>query len=447
MVLVANSLKKWGIKLINVLFAKFEPLNANNMFLKSITLHNFKCLSDIELSFEKNKASNRRWTLILGENGTGKSNLLKAIALVTSGSNALGELLGDTDSWIRLNTSGCTISAILETKKGEERVISLQINRGDNLSKIISNNRESLHLIDEAIENAERNYFIVAYGASRRLNSEIFSSAENSRRGGRTVNVRNLFDGSFPLNPLTSWVIELDYRSGAEGIKIVKEALDDFLPGTKFHSIDKEKKQVLFETQDGIVPLEQLSDGYQNMAAWIGDLLYRVTETFKEYKKPLEARGLLLIDEIDLHLHPNWQRKLYDFIGSKLPNFQVVATTHSPLTAQQTGEGELFALKRDDNMIKLIPFIGSPKALLINQLLMTPVFGLETDESYEVQKAKAEYEQLKAKESLLTGTEKEQLKAVKIKLKNSLPKRSLPGISEKEFALLQKIESQLNIKD
>ncbi len=98
-------------------------------------------------------------------------------------------------------------------------------------------------------------------------------------------------------------------------------------------------------------------------------------------------------------------------------------------------------------MIKLIPFIGSPKALLINQLLMTPVFGLETDESYEVQKAKAEYEQLKAKESLLTGTEKEQLKAVKIKLKNSLPKRSLPGISEKEFALLQKIESQLNIKD
>ena len=289
MVLVAKSLKKWGIKRINVLFAKLEPLNANNMFLKSITLHNFKCLSDIELSFEKNKVSNRRWTLVLGENGTGKSNLLKAIALVTSGSNALGELLGDTDSWIRLNTSGCTISAILETKKGEERVISLQINRGDNLSKIISNNRESLHLIDEAIENAERNYFIVAYGASRRLNSEIFSSVENNRRGGRTVNVRNLFDGSFPLNPLTSWVIELDYRSGAEGIKIVKEALDDFLPGTKFHSIDKEKKQVLFETQDGIVPLEQLSDGYQNMAAWIGDLLYRVTETFKEYKKPFQG--------------------------------------------------------------------------------------------------------------------------------------------------------------
>jgi predicted ATP-binding protein involved in virulence len=399
------------------------------------------------LSFEKNKTSNRKWTLILGENGTGKSNLLKSIALVTSGSNALGELIGDTDSWIQLNKQGCTISAILETKKGDERLISLQLNQGDNLSKIISNNRESLHLIDEAIENAERNYFIVGYGASRRLNSELFSSHENSRRRGRSVNVRNLFDGSFSLNPLTSWIIELDYRSGNEGIRIVKEALDDFLPGTKFHSIDKEKKHVLFETQDGVIPLEQLSDGYQNMAAWIGDLLFRVTETFREYKKPLEARGLILIDEIDLHLHPIWQRKLYDFIGNKLPNFQVIATTHSPLTAQQTGEGELYALKRNDrNIIELIPFVGSPKSLLINQLLMTPVFGLETDESFEIQNTKTEYKKLKEKENELTSDEKHQMNVVKMKLKSSIPKRTLSGATEKEITLLQKIESQLNIK-
>jgi predicted ATP-binding protein involved in virulence len=250
--------------------------------------------------------------IILGENGTGKSNLLKAIALFTSGSNALGELIGNTDSWIRFKESSCSIKAILQTKKGDERVISLAINRGDKLSKIISDNLESLRLIVEAIENAERNYFVVAYGASRRLSSGSFSNFEKSRYSSRSINVRNLFDNSFSLNPLTSWVIDLDYRSGEEGLKIVKDALNDFLPGTTFHSIDKDKKQVLFETVDGIIPLEQLSDGYQNMAAWIGDLLFRVTDTFKDYNKPLESRGLLLIDEIDLHLHPKWQRKLYD---------------------------------------------------------------------------------------------------------------------------------------
>lgn len=417
------------------------------MFLKKLSLQNFKCLSNIELSFERTKTENRKWTLILGENGTGKSNILKSIALVTSGSNALGELLGNADSWIKFKEKSCTITAELETKKGEERKISLQFNRGDNLSKIISNNKDSLHMIDDAIENADRNYFVVAYGASRRLSNDVFSNFEKSRNG-RSINVRNLFDNASTLNPLTAWIIELDYRSGNEGIDLVKEALKDFLPNITFHSIDKEKKQVLFETVDGIIPLEQLSDGYQNMAAWIGDLLFRITETFKDYKSPLEARGLLLIDEVDLHLHPKWQRKLIDFIGKKLPNFQVVATTHSPLTAQQADTGELFALKRNDNnIVEIIPFSGSPKSLLINQLLMTPVFGLETDESYEVQQTKNEYEELKAKGDNLNNDEKEKLKVVKRKLKSKLPNRTAPSSSAKEIALLEKIETKLNIKE
>lgn len=415
------------------------------MFLKEIKLTNFKCLSDISLSFEKDKKSNRKWTLILGENGTGKSNILKAIALVTSGSNALGELLGNIDSWIKFGENNCSITAVIETKKGEERDISLKFERGDNLSKVISKNRESLYLIDSAIENANRNYFIVAYGASRRLSNEVFSNFEKSR-SARSMNVRNLFDNSSTLNPLTAWIIELDYRSGEEGINLVKEALQDFLPGIIFHSIDKEKKQVMFETVDGLISLDQLSDGYQNMAAWIGDLLFRITEAFRSYSKPLESRGLLLIDELDLHLHPKWQRKLLDFIGNKLPNFQVVATTHSPLTAQQADTGELFALKRNDsNIVEIIPFIGSPKSLLINQLLMTPVFGLETDESYEVQNVKKEYEALKSKGDSLNETEKKTMKIVKSKLKD-LPQRNLQTSSSKELELLEKIEEKLKIK-
>lgn len=416
------------------------------MFLKRLSLKNFQCLADIELSFESTTSKNREWTLLLGENGTGKSNLLKSIALVTAGSTALGELLGNSDTWVKFKEKSCTITAELESPKGGERKISLLLNRGDNLSKIISNNKEALRLIDDAIEDAERNYFVVAYGASRRLSNEVFSNFEKSRNG-RSVNVRNLFDNASTLNPLAAWIIDLDYRSGKEGINLIKEALKDFLPGIEFHSIDKDKKQVLFQTIDGIIPLDQLSDGYQNMAAWIGDLLFRITETFKGHKKPLEARGLLLIDEIDLHLHPKWQRRLYDFISSKLPNFQVVATTHSPLTAQQVETGELFALKRNDNnAIEIIPFVGSPKSLLVNQLLMTPVFGLETDESYEVQQVKREYEELKSKGDSLNANEKEKLKAVSKKLKSKLPKREPPAASKQEMELLQKIENTLNIK-
>ena len=415
------------------------------MFLKKIQLENFKCLSDIALSFEKNNATNRKWTLVLGQNGTGKSNVLKSIALILSGSDALGELIGIADSWIRFNEKSCTIKAIIETKEGEERLISLTLNRKDTLSKIISNNRESLQLIDDALEHAERNYFIVGYGANRRLSNGSFEGVERNRN--RRANcIKNLFDNNAPLNPLTSWVMDLDYRSGEQGLAIVKDALNDFLPDTHFHSVDKEKKQILFETVDGIIPLEQLSDGYQNMAAWIGDLLYRITETFRDYKKPLEARGVLLIDEIDLHLHPIWQRKLIDFIDEKLPNFQVIATTHSPLTAQQAGENELYALKRNENsIVEIVPFVGSPKSLLVNQLLMTPVFGLPSDESYAVEKAKLTYTNLESK-TIMSDDEKNELKTVKKLLKNTLPQRTMLKASEQEIALLEKIEKQLKIK-
>lgn len=416
------------------------------MFLKKLTLTHFKCLANIELSFAQSPSENRKWTLILGENGTGKSNLLKAIALVTSGSSALGELLGNTDSWIQLGQSQCTIAAELQTKKGEVRHIALQIHRGDNLANIMANNIDSLRLIDEALNHADRNYFVVAYGASRRLSGDVFSGFDTSRNS-RSSNVRNLFDNSTSLNPLAAWAIDLDYRSGEAGLSIIKNALQDFLPGITFHAINKEHKQLLFQTVDGIVALEQLSDGYQNMAAWIGDLLFRVTETFKDFNDPLLARGLLLIDEIDLHLHPRWQRKLLAFIGDKLPNFQVVATTHSPLTAQQADSGELFALKRNaDNLVEVVPFNGSPKALLVNQLLMSPVFGLKSDESYAVSQAKVAYQALMLKGDTLGADDSKQLKAVKKTLQLNLPQRDSLA-TEKELALLAKLEASLNIAE
>lgn len=418
------------------------------MFLRKLTLHNFKCFSKLELDFEQTPTRNRQWTLLLGENGTGKSNLLKAIALVTCGSNALGEIVGSLDSWIALDKLSCTIQACLTTKKGEERELALKIKRGDTLSRLVNNNQKALQLIDDAIDNAERNYFVVGYGASRRLASSTGLSAgyaESGRYGNRADNIRNLFDTGATLHPLAAWIMDLDYRDGKSGLAMIREALNSFLPGISFHSIDKRQKQVLFETSDGLVPLEQLSDGYQNMAAWIGDLLYRVTETFHDRRQPLSARGLLLLDEIDLHLHPKWQRLLYDFISAKLPHFQVVATTHSALTAQQADEGELFALRRNARQrVELVPFIGSPQQLLVNQLLMSPVFGLATDESREVETAKQQYAQLKAREKTLSKTEQQELATVSSRLVETRPQRNTPLVGDPEMALLQRIEASLN---
>lgn len=73
------------------------------MFLKQITLTNFKCHERLRLSFacEDKRNPVRKTTFMLGENGTGKSALLKAIALITSGSNGLSDIIGTPDEWIK----------------------------------------------------------------------------------------------------------------------------------------------------------------------------------------------------------------------------------------------------------------------------------------------------------------------------------------------------------
>ena len=90
-------------------------------------------------------------------------------------------------------------------------------------------------------------------------------------------------------------------------------------------------------------------------------------------------------------------------------------------------------------------FIGAPKNLLINQLLMTPVFGLETDESWEIEESKAIYNELKNKKTK-SEEENEKLRNVEKKLKKNLPKRATPETSEKSLDLLKRIEANLNIQ-
>lgn len=202
----------------------------------------------------------------------------------------------------------------------------------------------------------------------------------------------------------------------------------------------------MFETSDGVISLRYLSDGSQDVASWLGDLLYRITETFEDYSRPLHTRGLLLIDEIELHLHPKWQRNLVYFLGRKLPNFQLIATTHSPLTVQQANEGEIFHLTRRGKTVTLKAFTGTPKYFLVHQLLTTDLFGLETDESVEVQEKKKEYRRLRDKSVL---NEKERLRFEELKITLSqMPaiKRVEQPYERDQVELLRAIQKELKEK-
>jgi hypothetical protein len=396
------------------------------MFLRRLRLTNIRSIEALDMSFETGSGAARPWTFVLGENGAGKSTVLRAIALALAGSEALPEVLGDHDWWIREGRNDATIEVEVATSKNERRTARLTFVRGSSTLRFLTDNAATLETLDGALAHASRNYFVVGYGVSRRAPSDgkgPSSITNSSYRANRAQNIATLFSSAATLVSLEQWAIDLDYRRGGEGLKIVHQALDTLLPNVQFDGVDKERRRLRFKTPDGVLPLELLSDGYQAMAAWCGDLLYRITETFANHKNALSARGLLLIDELDLHLHPVWQRQLVTFLRSTLPNFQFVTTTHSPLTVHQAGEGELFILKRPDESSpsQLTQFEGAPNKFMLHQLIQSPMFGLETLDSPQTAKVRRELRFLKG---LPTGDRASPAKSVDIEPGDTPRKRA-----------------------
>ena len=425
----------------------------NPMFLKHLSLDNVRSIEKLDLSFTHEDGMLRRWTLLLGENGTGKSTVLRAAALLLAGSEALSELLGDPDTWIRNGAEQCRMDALIVDPDGKDVQLSLRWHRGDSIRTIFTQNDASLDAVDHAVKRERLSYLTAGYGASRHLSGSDQSSLKGfaSLRSPRAQALATLFFGDVALNPLESWAMDLHYRREEAGRKLVAGALEGLMPGVTFKDIDRRAGKLLFDTADGVVPLSLLSDGYQNVAAWCGDLLYRITESLGEsysdldVAEPLAVPGLLLIDEIDLHLHPVWQRQLRAYLDKRLGRFQILATTHSAVTAQQSDEGELYILARPDpkRAPDLEAYRGTPRNLFIHQVFTGQAFGLDTVASSYAEGLREEYRQLRDKGDR-SRPDEERLAALRQQVEELPDWRAETPEQRETRALLQKLERTLD---
>lgn len=116
-------------------------------------------------------------------------------------------------------------------------------------------------------------------------------------------------------------------------LEAVQRAASACLPGAKNLYFSLNTRSVLVDLEDGrTLPFHLLSDGYRNLVALAADLAWRCVQLNPHHgaNAPLRARGIVLIDEIDLHLHPHWQRRVIGDLRKTFPGVQFVATTHSP---------------------------------------------------------------------------------------------------------------------
>jgi len=153
--------------------------------------------------------------------------------------------------------------------------------------------------------------------------------------------------------------------------------------------------------------MDQLSLGYRTMIAWIVDLARRLFERYPEMDNPLEGAAVCLVDEIDLHLHPTWQRKIIGFLSERFPNTQFIVTAHSPLIVQAAQDANIAVLKRSDepdetgaHYVEIHNDLEPLRNLRVDQILTSDLYGLDSARPPQMDKWMDERDEILAKSEL-----------------------------------------------
>ncbi len=221
------------------------------------------------------------------------------------------------------------------------------------------------------------------------------------------------------------WLLRLDYSASKtsdiqeqqkQRLEMVKEILTDVLPDVsevRFSAPTGKTPTpaVEFKTPYGWVQLRQLGYGYRTMIAWIVDLASRMVERYPDSSDPLAEPAVVLVDEIDLHLHPKWQRDLIGFLTKRFPNTQFIATAHSPLIVQAAGNANIALLRREGDHVVIENNPETIRGWRVDQILTSDLFGLETARPPDLEKPLRRRKELLTK-ARLTRAEKTELKEI-----------------------------------
>jgi transcriptional regulator with XRE-family HTH domain len=118
--------------------------------------------------------------------------------------------------------------------------------------------------------------------------------------------------------------------------------------------------------------------GYKTLIAWMVDLASRMFDRYPDSPNPLAEPAVVLIDEIDLHLHPKWQRTLMSYLSERFPNTQFIATAHSPLVVQAASDANVVLLRREGDHVVIDNNMKDIHGWRVDQILTSDLFGLES---------------------------------------------------------------------
>jgi len=315
----------------------------NAMFIRRAVIRNVRSIEELEWCLPEEKPGG--WHVVLGDNGSGKSTFLRCLSLGLIGPEAMFALRIDWNTWRRREVHPCNVE-LDYTIDGIRSAAILNIHRGG-----IDH--------DKTPPFADRGVFSAAFGPFRRFTGGDREAEKFLLAHPRVAAHVSVFGESIALSESLEWLRELNYKK-LEGVPegLFVDELKTFVNQEGFlpHSLrfkDVSSNGVTFEDASGfIVPVEELGDGYRSMLSMTFELIRQMRRAFPE--QPVfddnhcfvKQSGVVLIDEVDAHLHPSWQKKIGFWFTEHFPNIQFIVTTHSPLICQAAVNGTIFLLPR-----------------------------------------------------------------------------------------------------
>lgn len=372
------------------------------MYVRSLQIENLRCFKSAEIELQYPGRSQDEATLLpnvsllLGINGAGKSTILKAIAL-----GVLGDVLPMSGfvpyHLVRRNLEEHEAEARIDAHLflhpfdiGEDspqsdhlsnRVLVKKLRAQETIASVPPKFLSAFIILNELLDEESPAFLLVGYGATRYvLDASQFEPlpSQLKRRRLRYQRVAGLFEDHLGLAPLGSWLPRVAHESSDRFTEIAG-LLNQLLPNEARFLGEMEGDEYLFEHCGVSVPLGALSDGYRAYIGWVSDLLYNLSHGTPAGTRLGDARGVVLVDEIDLHLHPEWQREVVPVVARTLPNLQFVFTTHSPIVAGTLSAGNIFVLDMDGQGASTIRQLEEPiHGRNADQILLSSYFNLET---------------------------------------------------------------------
>lgn len=380
--------------------------------IRRIEISNFKGIDHIEIDMSEVRSDSRAAPslMLLGENATGKSSVLEAVTLALMGMERAGALgLRPTDYRPNPRYGG---------RPGPHGPTEVQV---------------EFYGAPPAVLRIEGNAFVgtieeranvLAYGSRRYFKKR----TRRTRIGG----VKGLFDSSWLLPHPDEWVNSLppgDFPTIAKSLHDILLLADDAY-------LKKEPREpVVIVRGDTETPIARHSEGYRSIFGTTVDMLRGLMGG----TDLLDAEGVVLIDEIETHLHPRWKLRLMTALRRALPRVQFIVTTHDPLCLRGMGKGEVQVMQRDaDNRLGLAPDLPDVSGMRIDQILTSEHFGMQSTLDPDFQDTFDRYYRL-LRES---QTDPEKLAEVG-RLREQINQRQRLGVTEREQRMLEAIDRNI----